>query len=422
MSYYTEQIATKIIDANVYVPNLRAEFQIPENDYGNRWRLEDIGLTTAGGVPEYNFYAGALSTIKSIRLLNGRDELDACRECNRYLSFKQFNKKNEVNMSKANLYAQGKSGIEVGATSITQNGINTIRPGIANSFPSNTITNNASTTPKAYLDLRECLPMLKSIELLPGAVFKQLRLVIEYETDAINMANNTANALTTTRPILSVDVMEDKGLVNMMMKELDGASWDCVEHDQFQIPAANAAEIAANNQKVSARLNGFNNKRLMRIAFAKVATDNRNYVSAAGAVLAGGGLGSDALIQEKLQVRVNNKPKLVRNGANGRNQRLSMLVDSHGDCSATYGSNMVSANKFSERVLAQNRSGGDDFYGMKVNEVVKDLQVEIERYAQASTKNVNELCPEQKSYNVHCFGEVRKQLVVKGADYQIIYA
>jgi len=421
MSYYTEQIATKIIDANVYVQNLRAEFQLPANNYGNRWRLQDVGLTTAGGTPVYNLTAGALASIKSIRLLNGRDELDACRECNRYLAFKQFNKKNEVGISKAEHYAQSKSGMEIAEGNLGTPPI--ARPFISNSFPADTLTDNEATTPKAYLDLRECLPMLKSVEVFPASMFPQLRVVIEYETDAIAMVSDTGNAVSTTRPTLSIDVIEDEGLVNGMMSELDGASWDCVEHDQFLVPASNAGENTANSQKVSARLNGFNNKRLMRVAFAKVASDSRNYVSAGGAVLPSGSLCSDALIQEKLQVRVNNKPKLARNGANGRNQRLGMLVDSHGDCNVVYGSNMVSANKFSERVqTSMARSGGRDYYGMKVNEVVKDLQVELERYVQASTKNNNELCPEQKAYHVHAFGEVRKQMVVKGNSYQIIYA
>ena len=79
MSYYTDQVNTKLIDPNVYVSNLRVEFQLPKGDYGNRMRLMNVGLTAAN-TPTYNTYLGALASIKSIRLLNGRDELDACRE------------------------------------------------------------------------------------------------------------------------------------------------------------------------------------------------------------------------------------------------------------------------------------------------------------------------------------------------------
>lgn len=421
MSYYTEQISTKIIDPNVYVENLRVEFQIPAGDYGNRWRLQGVGLTTAGAGVIYNRNVGAWSTIKSVRLLNGRDELDACREANRYLAFKSFNRKNANNMSVSSVYNQGGEGLELGQFVVGGGS----RAAIGKTNPvSQTLTNDPATTPLAYLDLRECLPILKSMEVFPRDMFPQLRIVIEYESDMKAMVSNTSDAVKTTRPTLSVDVMEDEGLVNAMSSEIDGVSWDAVEHDLFRIPQPSAAALAAGaEQKNSARLNGFNNKRLSRIAFCKVASDPRNYVSAAGAVVSGGSLCSDAFIKEKLQVRVNNKPKLARNGANGRNQRLSLLVDSHGDCSTYYGSNMVSPLKFSERVSASTaRQGGEDYYGMKVNEIVKDLQVELTRDTYASTKNNNEIAPELKAYNVHCFGEVRKQMVAKGNSYQIIYA
>lgn len=419
MSYFTNQISTKIIDANVYVENLRVEFQVPAGDYGNRWRLQGVGLTTSGADVRYNHNVGAWSTIKNIRLLNGRDELDACRETNRYLSFKSFNRKNASNMAVSSVYNKGGQGLELGEVSIGGITRSTV---FKSSAVSEVLTSKATTTPLAYLDLRECLPMLKSMEILPKSMFPQLRLVIEYETDLVAMVSNTSDAVATTRPTLSVDVMEDEGLVNSISNEIDGMSWDAVEHDLFRITQPSATALSASpEQKISARLNGFNNKRVSRIAFCKVASDTRNYVSAAGVVVSGGSLCSDAFIKEKLQVRVNNKPKLARNGANGKNQRLSLLIDSHGDCSTYYGSNMVSPLKYSERVL-DTRQGGEDYYGMKVNEIVKDLQIELGRDTYASTKNNNEIAPELKAYNVHCFGEVRKQIVIKGTSYQIIYA
>lgn len=422
MSYYTEQISTKVIDANVYVQNLRAEFQIPQGDYGNRWRLMDVGLTTAGAGVVYNRIAGGWSIIKNIRLLNGRDELDSCREVNRYLAFKSFNRKNADNKSKTSKYNYSAKGMGTDGGTVG-NVLRTANIHIDLSVASRELTNDPATTPACYLDLRECLPMLKSMEIFPAEMFPQLRLIIEFETDLKAMVNNTTTACNTIRPILSVDVMEDEGLVNSMKAEVDGSSWDCVEHDLFRIAPPDAPTLAGVVQQTNARLNGFNNKRLMRMAMCKVAVDKRNYVSGAGVVVEGGTLSSDAFINEKLQVRVNNKPKLPRNGANGRNQRLAILTDSHGDSSCYYGSNMVSANKFIERTGGA-RSGGQDYYGLKVNEIIKDLQVSLDRNVYATNKGVNDLQPERgaSGYEVHCFGEVRKQIVVKGNSYQIIYA
>jgi len=436
MSYYTEQLSTKIIDANVYVPNLRVEFQIPKGDYGNRWRLQDVGLTLASVTADvkYNTLAGAFASIKSIRLLNGRDELDACLHVNRYLAFKNFNKRNSPNSSKMDRYNYAQGGyalseVDAGAGKRTQLIFSTDLS-VANASQ---LTNVEATTPKGYLDLRECLPMLRVIEVLPASLFSQLRLVIEYETDPVNMLSKTQTAVTTTRPTLSVDVIEDEKLVGSMSKAVNGTSWDAIEHDLFRMVnntvttgVPNGAIVA--QQPTSARLNGFNNKRLMRFSIAKNYTNTGAYKTDAGAgvttVDAGGGLSSEALINESFQVRINGSVKIARNGANRPNQRLAMTVDAFGECNTYYGSNIVAANDADARLSTGNlRGGGQDFYGMYVNEVVKDLQIDIARDVFASDADVTTtLAPQKADLEVHVFGEVRKQIVVSGGNYQIIYA
>ena len=41
-------------------------------------------------------------------------------------------------------------------------------------------SNSVDTTPKIWLDLKECLPILQSLLYLPTSVFKNLRLVVEF--------------------------------------------------------------------------------------------------------------------------------------------------------------------------------------------------------------------------------------------------
>ena len=437
MSYYTEQLSTKIIDANVYVPNLRVEFQIPAGDYGNRWRLQDVGLTLATATTDvkYNTLAGAFATIKSIRLLNGRDELDACLDVNRYLAFKNFNKRNSPNSSKMDRYNYAQGGyvltnVSLGAGVVSQF---IFSPDLSVANVSQ-LTTDPATTPKGYLDLRECLPLLRVIEVLPASLFGQLRLVIEYETDPVNMVSKTQTAVNTTRPTLSVDVIEDEKLVKSMSANVNGSSWNAIEHDLFRMVngtvtagAPNGTDVA--QQQTSARLNGFNNKRLMRFAIAKNYTNTSAYKTTdAGtgviSVDAGGGLSSEALINEAFQVRINGSTKIARNGANRRNQRLAMTVDAFGECNSYCGSNVVSANQAGSRLSTGNlRGGGQDFYGLYVNEVIKDLQIVIARDVFASDANVaTTLAPQKANLDVHVFGEVRKQMVVSNGNYQIIYA
>ena len=423
MSYYTSQISTKLIDPNVFVVNQRCEFQLPKNDYGNRMRLENIGLF-GGGTPLYNSYIGALSSIKSIRLLNGRDELDACRECNRHLSFKRFAKSAQKNISYGqpamkNHYAVVFSGDGTGANAA--NAIQKIQKsmdlgGIAN----RQIQATEAATPKAYLVLSEVLPFLKSIEVLPAELFSQLRVVIEYETDVRNLCNADNVTLSTTRPVLACDVIEDKELVSMMAKELNGATWDCVEHDLVRIPADNTDQVAT---LTSRRLNGFNNKRLMRFYISKAPSDKReNVVQGTNTVRDGGDFISQALINEKFQVRINGANKISRDGADKPTQRLSMLVDAYGECTTYYASDRHGADQSSSVTAPELDGGRNDYYGMYINDVVKDMEIQITRDTFQNNAAIGFAKPQSSGYEVHVFGDIRKSLMVNGNQYQVLYA
>ena len=420
MSYYTNQINTKLIDPNVYVSNLRVEFQLPKGDYGNRMRLMNVGLTAAGN-PSYNTYLGALASIKSVRLLNGRDELDSCRECNRYLSFKRFNKSDSKNLglgqqSMKNQYGLCVSGTGSGADVANAVIVKQTAMSLGNSNIQ--LTTDEATTPKAYLDLRECLPILQSIEVLPGDLFPQLRLVIEYETDVRNLISVDNQPVTTTRPLLACDVMEDEGLVNAMMSELNGATWSAIEHDLTRIPANNADATQSNVN----RLNGFNNKRMMRFFIQKCPTNKARNVGAANAVKDGGDLISQAFLDENFNIKINGRPKVSRNGAEYPNQRLSYLVDAYGECNSYYGSNRMGADQGSTITAGVLDGSKNDWYGLYVNDTIKDFELEISRTTKANTKGANFDVPESDGYDVHVFADIRKQLVVQGGKYQVLYA
>ncbi len=425
MSYYTSQISTKLIDPNVYVANLRVEFQLPKNDYGNRLRIENVGLTGAG-TPFYNSVVGALASIKSIRLLNGRDELDACRECNRHLAFKTFNKSAQKNISygqpaQRHDYAPVLSGDGTGANAANAI-VERVKSMDLGGDANRQIAATEAATPKAYLDLREVLPFLKAVEVLPASLFSQLRVVIEYETDARNLCSSSVAVLTTTRPLLSADIIEDKELVSMMAKELNGASWDCVEHDLVRIPAANAAGANANAVLTSRRINGFNNKRLMRFYVAKAPTDKAKNVAAGNAVRPGGDFISQALLNEKFQVRINGANKISRNGAEVPQQRLSMLVDAYGECSTYYGSSRVGPDQQQSFAGPEFEAGRNDYYGMYINDVVKDMELQITRDTKNNNRGAGFPIPESDGYDVHVFADIRKQLAVNGSTYQVLYA
>ncbi len=421
MSYYNNQINTKLIDPNVYIGNLRAEFQLPKGNYGNRMRLMNVGLTGAN-TPTYNTYLGAIASIKSIRLLNGRDELDACRECNRYLSFKRFNKSDSKNLGLGQQQMKNQYGLCVSGTGSgadANNAVivkqNAMSLGGAGDLQ---LTTNEATTPKAYLDLSECLPLLKQIEILPADLFPQLRVVIEYETDVRNLISVDNEVVTTTRPLLACDVIEDEGLAKEMMNDLNGVTWNAIEHDLTRIPANNADSVQSNVN----RLNGFNNKRMMRFFVQKCPTNKARNVGAGNAVKDGGDLISQAFINEKFNVKINGRPKISRNGAELPNQRLSLLVDAYGECNSYYGSNRVGADQGSTITAGVLDGSKNDWYGLYVNDLIKDFELEITRNTKQNTKGADFDVPESDGYDVHIFADIRKQLVIQGGKYQVLYA
>ncbi len=421
MSYYTSQVNTKLIDPNVYVANLRAEFQLPKGNYGNRMRLLNVGLTAAN-TPTYNSSLGALSSIKSIRLLNGRDEIDALRECNRYMAFNKFIKPNQKSLGHTqqetkNNYALVYSGDGTGADAA--NAIQMITKSMdLGGAQKRQLTTDSSTTPKAYLDLSEVFPFLNSVEVLPADLFSQLRVVIEYETDVRNMISVDNETVTTTRPLLACDVIEDEGLVKEMMGDLNGAVWNAVEHDLTRIAASNADAT----QVTSNRLNGFNNKRMMRFCVHKVPQDKRENSLANNNVRDGGDLISSAFLNEKFNVKINGRPKISRNGAEYPNQRLGYLVDAYGESTVYYASNRIGADSSSSVTGNELDSGTKDYYGLYVNDIIKDFELEITRDTKSNDVGFNFRRPQSSAYDVHVFADIRKQLVLNGMNYQIIYA
>ena len=421
MSYYTSQVNTKLIDPNVYVSNLRVEFQLPKGDYGNRMRLMNVGLTAAG-TPKYNTYLGAVASIKSVRLLNGRDELDACRECNRYLSFKRFNNSDAKNLGLGQQQMKNQYGLCVSGVGTGADAANAIvvkqTPMDLGGAAKLQLTNNEATTPKAYLDLRDCLPLLSELEVLPGDLFPQLRLVIEYETDVRNMISVNNEPVTTTRPLLACDIIEDGAMVKQMMGDLNGTTWNAVEHDLTRIAANNADSVQVNVN----RLNGFNNKRMMRFFVQKCPTNKNRNLFDATTVKDGGDLISQALINEKFNVKINGRPKVSRNGAETPNQRLSYLVDAYGECNSYYGANRLGADQGSNITAGVLDGAKNDWYGLYVNDTIKDFELEITRTTKLNTKSAFFDNPESDGFDVHVFADIRKQLLVNGNNYQVTYA
>ena len=417
MSFYSGgEIKTRFIDPVNYIPNSRAEFRLDALPVIlSNMRIADLGVTgTAHAHNHYNKLTGSYGLIKNIRLMDGQTELSSLREVGRYLGFKNLllsNSKNESVMKMLNNSSLGyfidETGEDTGEqrrTSFTQ------------------IDTTSSTTNKGHLDLRGVLPLLNSVRSLNNQLFPKLRLVIEFETIQQKFLNkdNIADA-ETLRPVLIVDEVVDEGVMNNEMKNFpNNVTWLEVEHDSIQIPAV---PVTAGNvkveQTVSNRVRGFDNKNLQRLVVLKNNSNESKYVNAN--VNSGcGNMGSQAQYQQKINYVVNGSNILTGSGLDKPASRLAMVCDSWGDLNLVPIESTTDQEAISNINDATNIQGKKDYDGVYIGQDIKDLKIDFERVGVRN--GGGDETGEVDAINMNLYGEVMKNIVTKGNEYNVVYA
>ena len=412
MSYYSdENVATKYLDPRIYTENARCTFELNTDEaaYLPNLRLLNVGVV-ASAINDYNNLLGGMGIIKNARLLDGKTVLSQATENQFYQGFQNINHSNEENQS-------SRSQQQCTAIGLTVNGDSRQVERMAAKTQTNT---NVSTTGSATLDLRTIFPMLNSISHLPTSVFKNLRIEIEFDAERTNqLLADTATTFNTLRPVLAVDVVENPTLVASLDKNFNSASWLEVEHDLFVGAATpNTAANAGVRQNINVKINGYNNKSLERLLIVKEIQDPAKLIS--GTAVKGAGIyASVACFQQNVQFRVNGSNLLPRNGITGNNERLAYIVDTYGDCSAYIGSNQYGGDNAVELFDARNLLGQRDYIGVYVGKAISDLQI---NYSRVGLEDTTPLRPTTDALRFHCYGEVKKQIVIQNGSYNIQYA
>jgi len=412
MSYYSdENVATKYLDPRIYTENARCTFELNTDEaaYLPNLRLLNVGVV-ASAINDYNNLLGGMGIIKNARLLDGKTVLSQATENQFYQGFQNINHSNEENQS-------SRSQQQCTAIGLTVNGDSRQVERMAAKTQTNT---NVSTTGSATLDLRTIFPMLNSISHLPTSVFKNLRIEIEFDAERTNqLLADTATTFNTLRPVLAVDVVENPTLVASLDKNFNSASWLEVEHDLFVGSATpNTAANAGVRQNINVKINGYNNKSLERLLIVKEIQDPAKLIS--GTAVKGAGIyASVACFQQNVQFRVNGSNLLPRNGITGNNERLAYIVDTYGDCSAYIGSNQYGGDNAVELFDARNLLGQRDYIGVYVGKAISDLQI---NYSRVGLEDTTPLRPTTDALRFHCYGEVKKQIVIQNGSYNIQYA
>lgn len=410
MSYYSDStIKTQYLDPRIYVENSRATFELDSNEAAY---LPDMRLTFLGvkgtNLTNYNDLVGAMACVRSFTLYDGKQILSALNRQQFYRGFLNQNKVNSVNEKVASYLDCTGLGFSINGTSRKVEKVSA----------SHVVNTTNATTDTAWLDMREIFPILGQMTHLPTAVFKNLRVVIEYEMGS-QVSNATNNTLTTLRPVLAVNVMTNPAVVDALNRKMLAVSWLEVEHDQFNIPSA-PNNVDNVEQTLAIKLNGFNAKRLERMLIVKEIA-NSALEENANVTLGFGQFSSQAVFKQKFQLRVNGRNMFPRaSGITGENEMLAHVCESYGDCNAYPGSNQYGMDI--STIVAKGRAvlGQLSYIGVYVGERIADLQIDISRTGLADTGGAGGKKATTDELRCHVFGESRKQLTMAANNTYVI--
>ena len=397
MSFYTSSLKTHLIDPIYNTSKFQTEFRLNQGTvYLSNMRLCNLGLVSSGN-SGLNVLCGNYGIIKSIHLYDGNQLLDQLLEANIWLSFAQYNKNNEQNCNMDTFTAKNHLGYELNNKKAIP------------CYNTKGATNNSSTTATSWLSLQQVFPFLKASAYVPTNLFKNLRIVINYETDVSKVLQDNAQTITSTlQPLLICDELVNDSSKASVMKSYSPPQWNSIEHDRLvvdEIPAAGP-------QTKSFTINGFDNKTISRVLIVNSPTENTSDPSPLY-----GTNGSKTNYKQKIQIRINGANVFARDGIKDINHRLALLTDTWGTCNGiTSLPGVVLTND--DSLVDKVRLGNTDYFGCRVNQFVQEFQLE---YAREKTANmaISKRYFQQLFLNI--FAEVPKAIRVSEGQYNVVY-
>ena len=400
MSFYTDgSIKTEIIDSNIHVSKGRTEFKLNRGTILSNLYISNLGNTVTHAGNDYSQKLGVLQNIKNIHLMDGGVSLQSIYDVNRTMSFKNALKSNQHNsdvdryLKKHSLgYAHGFPDA-VTAQGLTPHNYNIVVANVGDNnqreggIPAKNGAQTDGDTEYGLIDVRELLPFLKKIICLPSSIFKQLRLVIEYETNRRNLFQDIRGDFENINPQLIIDRVVNEETEKKLIGSLSSFSYANYEYTNFIIPQQPTAggppvtTYVANAQNTSRKIKAFNKKYLNRmrvqIGFSDpTATEvvgNNQVGTVVGDALT---LGADA----SYAVRVNGKDILPDSKVVGIMRPLAYTVDSYGGENYVYNEVGLFTNKvnlFSDDNVFRN--GKSYNFAIKVGEFIDELIVDVGR-------------------------------------------
>lgn len=421
-------IKVHILDPTVFNTR-RCEFRLPDSFFASSIKLTDVGVYSAVVDGEntglyYPSVNGVLACIKSLTLYSGATMLDQVQELAAYGSVKNLMTTNQgsEDINRFQLLNGINLAVKAGGKGLTAQASNKDYVQLY-SFPAGNgnaremrhnnqtqITGQAEDGASGYLVLSDYLEMLKSIPILP--MIPDLRLVIEFNTDAQDFLNDTHAPVNPATPnfipircqLVCEEVLGQKpptGLVKLPFVST------IVE--RFVIPEA----LDTVTKQSSFRSGAF------RSHFVKDLIFYNKVSTADGWMLRN--CRSVAQKNEKLQLVLNGKKYLSDQGIDNEAAKLQYFNQTLGSLNVPLAAAMSSiydktGSKYTvlddlTAPLAHNMS----VTAVAINDTVERLDIEYQR--QGSTVETDQTA----SFDLLVFGHVAKLLEIQNGKLRISY-
>jgi len=376
MAFYTNSVKTEIFNSVFDQRNYRSEFRLTSDKlYLSNMRVLNLGLTSVETTPNkrYNLVNGTGSIIKSITLYDGSVTLDKVTNFSDYSAFQEYNHTNQYNSDVGKVlhrsglgfvYERDPNALNGGEQPIT----------IKETFP------NCPDEPKltqeggsalGFLNLREVFPLLKGaagMQFIHTGLFKNLRIVLEYNIVGAVVGSGLSEVIGTTIPILVADCIEDPAIASKFLSEFKQQTWISCESESVVVPAS----VVAGTQEEKFRLSGALNKTINYMLIQKKGS------TAVSALY--GNHGSETMVDEAYQVYCNGSALIPEQGVTAPMQKLAMLHDSFGVLNSfTSSAELPMYNAASFVAGADDRIGRLDYFGCVINKKVTALDLVYSR-------------------------------------------
>lgn len=415
MALLYSQVKSEIMIPQANIANNRSEFHIKGEDrvFLSDMRLINVGLHGIAG-KNYN-RLGVDAIINSITLYNGSEILSQSDSHKHRALHKHMTNSNTFNFSKKSREQQDNMTFDL---ALFQNNVRVDARlyGLAN-MPETAVLENE--TASGIIHIADYLPILKSLPSISTSIFDNLRLVIVYNNNYDEMLTNNTNTagLLTNTPLLVCEEVFDNKLKSKMKSDMKSVQWYETEVDRCElVPDTGLADGVQVVQRLNTRINGFNKKYLKNI-LVQVSSMGANERLNANNISGFGRLGSRYEDRASYNLRVNGANLYPRNGLNRPTYRLRQHSNMY--------PNSVAYPQSSTAVSVQNRlentnrviPGVLDYPSLNVYNRIEDLQFIFER--EHSLDNNNDY---NKRLQFLLFGQVLKQIMIKGGKYVIAYA